>query len=123
MQFLWEFYQQGQISAADRKSNQALRDVERVEQRIERLERAVEQLKLVNIALAELLVVKLGVTESELVAKIKEIDLRDGIQDGKASSAPAICPQCRRRYNAKTNRCLYCGYSDHSNETILDRIT
>lgn len=122
MQFLWEYYQQGRIAAADSKSERALRDVERNEQRVERLDRAIEQLKSVNIALAELLVEKLGVAESELIAKVIEIDLRDGVQDGKLTSALTICPQCRRRYNTKINRCQYCGYTDKSNDTILDRI-
>lgn len=94
-----------------------------VEDRIARLERTVEQLKLINIAFAELLTEKFGVTESELISKVKEIDLRDGVQDGKASTAPTICPKCGRRYDARNNRCLYCGYSDDSNDTILDRMT
>lgn len=122
MQFLWEFYQQGRIADAHIKSDRALRDVERVDRRIERLEQAVEQLRLVNIALAELLVERLGVGQDELVAKIKEIDLRDGVQDGKLASAMTVCPQCSRRYNTKANRCMYCGYVDKSNNSFLDRL-
>lgn len=123
MEFFWEFYQQRRIREADRKSDQAVRGVERVEDRIERLERTVEQLKLINIAFAELLMEKFGVAESELISKVKEIDLRDGIQDGKVSTAPTLCPKCSRRYDARNNRCLYCGFSDDSNATILDRMT
>jgi hypothetical protein len=123
MDLFWEFYQQELIREADRKSGQAVRGVERVEDRIARLERTVEQLKLINVAFAELLTEKFGVAESELIAKVQEIDLRDGVQDGKASTAPALCPKCGRHCNARKNRCLYCGFSDDSNDTILDRIT
>lgn len=63
------------------------------------------------------------VAEGELIAKVKVIDLRDGVQDGKLSSAVTICPRCSRRYNSKTNRCLYCGFSDDSHDTILNRIS
>ena len=68
------------------------------------------------------MVEKLGVTESELIEKVKEIDLRDGIQDGKVSLSLTICPQCSRRYNTNANRCLYCGFSEESNDTIFDRM-
>jgi len=122
MDFLWEFYQQGQISAANSKSDRALSNVGRVEDRIRALENANDQLKLINIAFAELLVQKLGVGESEIVDKIKEIDLRDGVQDGKISIGARLCPKCNRRYNAKANKCLYCGFSDASSQTIFDKI-
>jgi hypothetical protein len=122
MEFFWELYQQNRIRAADAKSNRALIRVETIDNKIERLEKTIEQLKLINVAFAELLVEKLGLTEEALIGKINEIDLRDGVLDGKVGVNLEICPVCNRRYNAKFNRCLYCGYSDESQLTILDKL-
>lgn len=122
MNLLWDFYQQRQISAASSKSDQAMNAVDRVESRISGLESAIDQLKLVNVALAELLVQKLGVPESEIVTKLKEVDLRDGVQDGRISAGATLCPKCRRRYNSKMGKCQYCGHIDHESQNILHKI-
>jgi hypothetical protein len=122
MDFLWAYYQQGQFSAATSTSEKALTHVEQVEDRIFRLERTIDQLKLVNIAFAELLVQNLGIPQSELIDKVKEIDLRDGVQNGRISTGVLLCPKCHRRYNAKVNKCQYCGYVDLENQTIFDKL-
>ncbi len=50
-----------------------------------------------------------NVTDQQLVAKIQEIDLRDGVLDGKMSKPAAKCSACGRVNNATRNRCMYCG--------------
>lgn len=69
----------------------------------------LDQLLLVGAAMWELLSEKAGLTEADLVARIAEIDARDGVADGKITAAPAQCPQCQRTIFAKQQRCLYCG--------------
>jgi hypothetical protein len=69
----------------------------------------VDQLLLVCAAMWELLSEKTGVTENDLVAKIAELDARDGIADGKMTYTPIKCPQCSRTIFPKQQRCLYCG--------------
>lgn len=48
-----------------------------------RLQRTLDQSVLLNRALWEIVSAKLGVTEEELALKLKEIDLRDGLADGR----------------------------------------
>lgn len=63
------------------------------------------------MALWELLQQKAHVPEAEFMAKVQEIDLRDGKLDGKAGAAPArSCPSCQRMLSQRHRRCLYCGY-------------
>ena len=122
MDFLWGYYQQG-LATATSTSERALTHVENIEDRMFRMERSIDQLKLVNVAITEMLVHRLGVAESEIINKIKEVDLRDGIQDGKFSSGVPLCPRCHRRYNSKLHKCQYCGYVDPNTQTIFDKIT
>jgi ribosomal protein S27AE len=69
----------------------------------------IDQLLLVNAAMWELLSEKAGLTEADLVTRIAEIDARDGVADGKMTSAPILCPKCQRTIFPKHQKCLYCG--------------
>jgi hypothetical protein len=69
----------------------------------------IDQLLLINAAMWELLSEKAGLTEADLVARIAEIDARDGVADGKLTYAPIQCPKCQRTIFPKHQKCLYCG--------------
>ena len=68
-----------------------------------------QHLRLLNQALWELLREKLGLTDADLEQKALEIDLRDGVQDGKMTETGLRCPRCGRVSSSKHGRCLYCG--------------
>ena len=69
-------------------------------------------LTLVSRALWELLGSKSGVEERDLVAKVAEIDLRDGQLDHSLRSPVFNCPNCGRKVNTRTRMCVYCGFKD-----------
>jgi hypothetical protein len=77
--------------------------------RVRDLEHEVGRLKLLNQALWELLREKMGVTDAELEARVTEVDLRDGIKDGRMSDVALKCPTCSRVSSSKHWKCLYCG--------------
>jgi hypothetical protein len=51
---------------------------------------------LTNAALIEILTEHIGITEGEILNKILEIDLRDGVKDGKTTNTPKTCKACAR---------------------------
>ena len=58
----------------------------------------------------ELYVVEHFESEEALMSKIQEIDLKDGVLDGKVRKGPAKkCHECNRTMNRMHNKCLYCG--------------
>lgn len=75
---------------------------------------AIERLVLVNRAMWELLAAKTGCTEQELMKKVEELDLSDGIADGKMKTAPRSCTSCGRPLGRRRAHCLYCGAKDAS---------
>src|SRR4051794_29200157 len=70
------------------------------------LERDIGKLKLVCAALWELVKEKAALTEDDLVAKIAELDARDGIADGQLGRGVRKCVQCQRTVPAKQHKCM-----------------
>jgi hypothetical protein len=73
------------------------------------LEERFEKLLMVCQAQWALLQETSGLTEDELHAKLREIDLSDGLLDGKVRVPVVECPQCGRKVGQRHERCLYCG--------------
>ena len=73
------------------------------------IEATCDQLILLTRAMWELLSVKAGVTEQDLLNKVTEIDLRDGTLDGKIQSKPVACAGCGRSLSPAHSVCIYCG--------------
>ncbi|MEL6344709.1 MAG: hypothetical protein AAFV53_16450 [Myxococcota bacterium] len=84
-------------------------------QAIRTMQGRIDQLELMNKALVELLLHKKVVTQSELSVMVQQLDLLDGVEDGKLSThthhnAPT-CGSCGRYVNPKRATCVYCGAS------------
>ncbi|MDX9971495.1 MAG: hypothetical protein RBU21_00755 [FCB group bacterium] len=77
--------------------------------KIRDLEHQIARINLLNQALWELLRERAKMTDNDLLAKIKEVDLRDGIEDGRMTVTPLECPSCGRVSSSKHWKCLYCG--------------
>lgn len=71
--------------------------------------RQADRLKLVCHALWSLLQERTGLTEKDLIARVMELDLKDGVRDGKYLPPPVDCPKCQAKMCRKFNRCLFCG--------------
>ncbi len=91
-----------QAAAASSEAASAKRDVGELEHEIARL-------KLVCAALWELVKQKTALTEEDLMAKVLEVDARDGVMDGQMRKTVRKCVQCQRTVPAKQNKCMYCG--------------
>lgn len=77
--------------------------------RLRELSQELERMRLLNQALWELLRERAGLTDEDFEAKIREIDLRDGVEDGRMTDTAVQCPRCHRISNSKHGKCLYCG--------------
>jgi hypothetical protein len=76
----------------------------------------MDRLTLVCMALWALLREKTGLTEQDLLKKVEEIDLSDGVLDGKVRSTVAKCAQCGRAISPRHRRCIYCGAENPSHD-------
>lgn len=73
------------------------------------LQGKVERMSLTCQAMWELLREYTGMSEQTILERIKEIDLRDGKEDGKMSITQVECPNCGKLNNSRRSSCVYCG--------------
>ncbi len=76
------------------------------------LEDRLDKLTLISMAMWELLKQRGKLSEADLLAKVQELDLRDGVPDGKVTRTARQCPQCDRTMSPRHKKCLYCGSED-----------
>lgn len=116
----WELYQQRRIIEANETASRASSNAQKVSYSIQMLEDKVDSLSLTCQALWEILRDRTKLTEEELLAKISEIDMRDGRADAKMGAKGGPCSKCGRVLNKRHLRCLYCGEhneKDHAFQT------
>jgi len=94
-------------------SSSAQRDAQRAENRAEHQSSDIERLLMITEALWLLLKKEHGYTDEVLTDLINEIDMRDGLLNGRAcdkTKPPGqTCPACGRQTSARQSCCIYCG--------------
>jgi hypothetical protein len=117
----WELYQTGAMYRAHHTATEAAarsRDSERrskdVENEVRKLTARMNALTIGCQAMWELLSEHTPVTADDLKAKTREIDLRDGVEDGRISPQVRSCPACDRPMSAHRGQCMYCGQRTES---------
>ena len=93
------------ITAAAKKAMDARSEVQV-------LRAAIDKLILVDRALWEIIAESQGLTEEYLLNKVNEIDLRDGVLDGKMRTPVRKCASCGRILQQGYTKCIYCGTKD-----------
>ena len=121
LDIILDIHQYKKIGEAQSKAQSASDKVESVNDRINSLEKRLEMFVLVNQTIVELLIKKCSISEIEILDLIEEIDLRDGVRDGKISNGDIKCIKCNRSYNRRLNKCLYCGFVSEDNQTIINK--
>ena len=76
---------------------------------LQALSEKVDVLSLLTVASLELLE-EAGVSRARIEQKIEDVDLRDGVADGRLG-APELCQDCGHKVSAKRSFCFYCGAS------------
>ena len=107
---LWDLHQQRRINEIDGRAGEASRKATDFQERFRELEDRVDRLTLINHAMWSLLSQATRLTEQQLMDRVREIDLRDGVEDGKMTRSVTHCEKCARPLHARHRRCLYCGH-------------
>jgi hypothetical protein len=99
------------IRQVAKTAHRAARRSARAQHSLSEIEEQVSRLTLITTSLWELLKERVAITDAELLAKIREVDLRDGKLDGaRTMPSGAPCPACSRMTNRRNIRCIYCGH-------------
>jgi len=106
------FYNGGEVAAvsdARRQANTAASDARKARSEMDRLSTRVDRLAMMTEALWLLLRDRFDVPEDDLVSIARDLDLSDGVLDGRVRKKAAACPACRRMVGQHHERCIYCG--------------
>ena len=107
---LWDLLQQWQISSSQKTANSADLKASIAQVDLQKLESQVQTLALASQAMWELLSKQYGITEADLVSKMSEIDMRDGVLDGKLLvKSFDKCPECGKEVKKARSNCYWCG--------------
>jgi predicted HAD superfamily Cof-like phosphohydrolase len=94
--------------AASLARDAAVADGTRHTHRIEDLAERVDELALILRGMWAL-IEEGGVTAEQLMSKLEELDLADGVADGKVRRGPVDCPGCDSKIPSDLSKCQYCG--------------
>lgn len=89
----------------------------RTDTEVKYLEDRVDRLSLICMAMWSLMQDKTGLTEADLLERVKMLDLMDGSEDGKATRTVSKCTKCERPMHPRHKRCIYCG-----NEKLIQSV-
>ncbi len=99
----------GDSETARRSAAEASTEAASAKREVGQLEDELARLRLVTAAVWELVRERAKLTENDLLAKVAEIDGRDGVIDGKLVRPVRKCGQCGRTMPARQGKCMYCG--------------
>ena len=77
------------------------------------LQSQVDRLALAVEALWTIVQDVTGATDEQLMERITEVDMKDGVRDGKVKRPARDCPKCKRKIPPRSPRCIYCGTDVH----------
>lgn len=113
MSIFWEMWQQSRIGDAEASATEAANAIGAARRESRQIEARV-MARLDNIVLAQsamwaLLKDRMKLTDQDLMDKMEEIDMADGVRDGKIGRTMQVCPSCKRRSAEHHDNCMYCG--------------
>mgnify|MGYP001765826062 CR=1 FL=1 len=73
------------------------------------MHKTMDKLLMITQALWEIIAESRDLSDEYIVAKVREIDMRDGVLDGRVKRPVRICTSCGKVLSLDRNRCLYCG--------------
>jgi hypothetical protein len=104
----WEGMQQRNIRAASGDAQRARRAASNAQLEVDALEERLERMSLGLQALWELCRERLQLSDEDLFARIRDVDLRDGKLDSRLAKSLVACSSCGRANAQRRVRCLYC---------------
>ncbi len=97
------------LSSAREDSEKAFRHSEIVARELPTHQRQIEHLTFLCQSMWEVLRGQIGLSDSELRAKVTGVDSRDGKVDGEISQQIFACQRCGKNHNSSNKICIMCG--------------
>ncbi|ADE56097.1 hypothetical protein [Coraliomargarita akajimensis] len=110
---LWDLLQQNQIEKNRRELDDARREQTKSWEVNYDIQEQISKLSLVTQAVWSFLKEKYNLDEIDLMNRIEELDMLDGVKDGKVTAVAHSCLGCGKRISTKYKTCIYCDAPNH----------
>ena len=91
-------------AGAQRQANEAVRTVSALQEQLGKL-------TLINMAMWSMIQDIGRFKEEDLMQRVRDLDLIDGVGNSKITRVVARCPKCDWIMSPRHRKCLYCGYA------------
>ncbi|MFW6153814.1 MAG: hypothetical protein ACOC95_01200 [Planctomycetota bacterium] len=119
---LWGMAYMGNLyRRQSRAATQASSDASSAKMSAREVSDRLDKLTMICHAMWTLLQETTDLTEEDLFERMQELDMRDGVLDGKVTRTVYTCPKCGRNSAPRHNRCLYCG-APRTPESAFDQV-
>ena len=105
---LWNIIQQYQIDKTKRDIEDTQSQNRKTWASNYEVQEQISKLSLITQAVWSLLKEKHGLDEIDLMNRVEEIDMADGVKDGKVTAVAHTCLGCGRKISTKYKTCIYC---------------
>jgi len=109
LDILIDLYQQGRIRDAEATARKANSKTGDLQGDLQKLSDRLDRLALISQAMWELVREQTNLSNDQILAKIREVDLRDGKADGKIGRRIFTCKNCGQKVSSSHRHCIYCG--------------
>lgn len=106
---IWDLYQQFKIEKIQREVKQVAGETRKVGVSSGQQADRFEHLCLAMEAVWSLMKEKHGLDNGDLLERMYEVDLEDGVKDGRISGRMISCLSCGQKINTRIKKCVYCG--------------
>lgn len=106
---IWDAFLQKQVGDLQQKTAATDCATTQAKSRVVSLEQRYEQLRLINMAMWNLLKDKLGTSDADLAKYVEALHDDPDARPHSAQKGFAECPSCHRRILASASACVYCG--------------
>lgn len=119
---LWNLIQEVELRNA--RASQALSDdlhtsrIANAQADLDQTQVRFDRMLLVLDAMWELVAERTGLSEADLLAKVQEIDARDGTVDGRRATLARRCSKCGAAVGNDRATCMFCGHAEPGREGI-----
>ena len=120
-ELFWELHQNRRIGEAQSEARNSETRARDLAHQVEVLRQAIEKLALVYAAMWSLLQEKAQLKDEDLANRMQQIDMMDGVADGRISPQKALtCAKCLRPLSRTHERCMYCGAFSPTGRNVFD---
>lgn len=120
MSIIYDLFQQYSLGKLRKETNELSQEVRDFKGTHRSHDEQIKSSALILESIWELVKERTGLDDQDLMEKITEVDLRDGVADGKRREKASTCLGCGRKISNRFQKCYHCGVENNMYSVFID---